>query len=89
MTARRSPPIYFLSIAQSFLFFHPFLKLASFVKCYYGVNEGSLFPLRQGLFFMKPALFLPKADIEQVFDRFKCGVFLKVEEPDADVKTVN
>lgn len=43
------------------------IQYASFVKCYHGVNEGSLFPLRQGLFFMKPALFLPKGDIEQVF----------------------
>ncbi|CAB1112107.1 unnamed protein product [Ectocarpus sp. CCAP 1310/34] len=38
----------------------------SFVKCYHGVNEGSLFPLKQGLLFMKPALFLPRADIQEV-----------------------
>ncbi|CAN0374811.1 unnamed protein product, partial [Ectocarpus sp. 12 AP-2014] len=38
----------------------------SFVKCYHGVNEGSLFPLKQGLLFMKPALFLPRTDIQEV-----------------------
>ena len=38
----------------------------SFVKCYHGVNEGSLFPLKQGLLFMKPALFLPRSNIEEV-----------------------
>eukprot|EP00903_Cladosiphon_okamuranus_P018589 g17112.t1 len=38
----------------------------SFVKCYHGVNEGSLFPLKQGLLFMKPALFLPRTHIEEV-----------------------
>eukprot|EP00752_Nemacystus_decipiens_P015540 g13865.t1 len=38
----------------------------SFVKCYHGVNEGSLFPLKQGLLFMKPALFLPRSVIEEV-----------------------
>ncbi|CAN0427943.1 unnamed protein product, partial [Scytosiphon promiscuus] len=37
-----------------------------FVKCHHGVNEGALFPLKQGLLFMKPALFLPTDDIEQV-----------------------
>ncbi|CAM9977557.1 unnamed protein product, partial [Sphacelaria rigidula] len=34
--------------------------------CYHGVNEGSLFPLTQGLLFMKPGLFLPSADIGEV-----------------------
>ncbi|CAM9428169.1 unnamed protein product, partial [Hapterophycus canaliculatus] len=38
----------------------------SFVKCHHGVNEGSLFTLKQGLLFMKPALFLPRDDIDQV-----------------------
>ncbi|CAM9951150.1 unnamed protein product [Pylaiella littoralis] len=38
----------------------------SFVKCYHGVNEGSLFPLKEGLLFMKPALFLPRSNIEEV-----------------------
>lgn len=36
------------------------------MKCYHGVNEGSLFPLKQGLLFMKPALFLPRSNIEEV-----------------------
>ncbi|CAN0145774.1 unnamed protein product [Ectocarpus sp. 8 AP-2014] len=39
---------------------------ASFVKCYHGVNEGSLFPLNQGLLFMKPGLFLPRSEIQEV-----------------------
>lgn len=36
------------------------------MKCYHGVNEGSLFPLKQGLLFLKPALFLPRSHIEEV-----------------------
>ena len=51
---------------------------ASFVKCYHGVNEGSLFPLKQGLLFMKPALFLPRSHIEEV--RLQFSLRLRVME---------
>lgn len=58
------------------LFMVPLGICASFVKCYHGVNEGSLFPLKQGLLFMKPALFLPRTDIQEV--RCWCRIVLNI-----------
>ncbi|CAM9950128.1 unnamed protein product, partial [Discosporangium mesarthrocarpum] len=37
-----------------------------FVRCYSGVQEGTLFPLAEGLLFLKPGVFLPRACITQV-----------------------
>lgn len=37
-----------------------------FIQCYHGVNMGSLFPLKEGLLFFKPPLFLLRDDIHSI-----------------------
>jgi len=40
-----------------------------FVKCYSGVNDGVLFPLKEGLLFFKPPMFVPR----QTMHSIACG----------------
>ncbi|GAX17775.1 hypothetical protein FisN_24Hh158 [Fistulifera solaris] len=37
-----------------------------FVKCYYGVQDGALYPLLEGLLFFKPPLFIPRSEMESI-----------------------
>lgn len=37
-----------------------------FVKCYYGVNDGALYPMLEGLLFFKPPLFIPRSEMESI-----------------------
>ncbi|KAL9187410.1 hypothetical protein ACHAXT_001513 [Thalassiosira profunda] len=40
-----------------------------YVGCYQGFNDGALFPLREGLLFFKPPLFLPRSKLASI----SCG----------------
>eukprot|EP01082_Thalassiosira_pseudonana_P009702 g8476.t1 g8476 contig3:187587-189680(-) len=40
-----------------------------FVGCYHGMNDGALFPLREGLLFFKPPLFVPRSKLASI----SCG----------------
>lgn len=42
------------------------------------MHEGSLFPLKQGLLFMKPGVFLPREDIEEVRSGVRARAFRAV-----------
>eukprot|EP00751_Fragilariopsis_kerguelensis_P005223 CAMPEP_0170788344 /NCGR_PEP_ID=MMETSP0733-20121128/18886_1 /TAXON_ID=186038 /ORGANISM="Fragilariopsis kerguelensis, Strain L26-C5" /LENGTH=569 /DNA_ID=CAMNT_0011134851 /DNA_START=76 /DNA_END=1785 /DNA_ORIENTATION=+ len=37
-----------------------------FVNCYLGVNDGILYPLKEGLLFYKPPRFLPRSDLHSI-----------------------
>jgi hypothetical protein len=37
-----------------------------FVNCYLGVNDGVLYPLKEGLLFYKPPRFLPRSDLHSI-----------------------
>ncbi|CAB9510531.1 expressed unknown protein [Seminavis robusta] len=37
-----------------------------FVKCYHGVQDGVLFPMKQGLLFFKPPLFVPRSKLHSI-----------------------
>ena len=40
-----------------------------FVGCYQGFNDGALFPLKEGLLFFKPPMFVPRSDLASI----SCG----------------
>jgi hypothetical protein len=40
-----------------------------YVGCYHGFNDGSLFPLREGLLFFKPPMFIPRSKLTSI----SCG----------------
>jgi len=37
-----------------------------FVKCYQGVNDGALYPLKEGLLFFKPPKFVPRSALHSI-----------------------
>ena len=37
-----------------------------FLPCYHGVNDGVLFPLREGLLFLRPPRFLPRSTLHSI-----------------------
>lgn len=39
---------------------------SSFLRCYKGVQEGTLFPLEQGILFSKPSIFIPSKDVGSI-----------------------
>lgn len=41
-------------------------KQRPYLKCYKGIQEGALYPLKNGLIFMKPLLFIPTEDIASI-----------------------
>lgn len=38
----------------------------SFLRCYKGVQEGTLFPLEQGILFFKPSIFIPSDQVASI-----------------------
>jgi hypothetical protein len=41
-------------------------KGKSFLKCYKGVQEGTLYPLKEGVLFFKPPLFIPSNEVASI-----------------------
>ena len=61
----------------------------SFLRCYNGLQEGALFPLRCGIVFVKPLVFIPNEEIASLTAGRGGGsgntryVDLKVQRPSA------